>query len=145
MKPLRDGGTHASPERPAPDPGDGTALDPRARVWLERAGTWVSAALIVGFFGLPLFRGLNNTEFGWDEPIYSFAVDKILENGDWLTPRAIPSNNTAFLEKPPLKFWIVAATIRSGLAPRRRWPSRSAARSRASWYSASRTAARVAR
>ncbi|MBA2303950.1 MAG: hypothetical protein H0W08_15130, partial [Acidobacteria bacterium] len=41
----------------------------------------------------------------------------MLENGDWLTPRAIPSDSAPFFEKPPLKFWIVAAPIRWGLLP----------------------------
>jgi hypothetical protein len=54
---------------------------------------------------------------GNDEAIYSFAVDKILETGDWLTPRTSPRIDIAFLEKPPLKFWIVAAPIRFGLLP----------------------------
>jgi 4-amino-4-deoxy-L-arabinose transferase-like glycosyltransferase len=67
-------------------------------------------------FCLPLFIGLGNWDVGNDEAIYSYAVDRILETGDWLTPRSIPSD-TPFLEKPPLKFWIVAAPIRAGLLP----------------------------
>lgn len=92
-------------------------LSPRLRLLLDRAGAWSAAALIVVFFGLPLFRGLNNTEFRWDEPIYAFAVDRMIANGDWLTPRAIPSDTNPFLEKPPLKFWIVAGSIHAGLLP----------------------------
>jgi 4-amino-4-deoxy-L-arabinose transferase-like glycosyltransferase len=41
----------------------------------------------------------------------------ILQSGDWLTPKAAPREHVAFLEKPPLKFWIVAAPIRLGLLP----------------------------
>ncbi len=61
--------------------------------------------------------GLGRTDFKGDEPIYSFAVDAMLKSGDWLTPRSIPDENAAFLEKPPLKFWIIAGSIRSGLLP----------------------------
>jgi 4-amino-4-deoxy-L-arabinose transferase-like glycosyltransferase len=79
-----------------------------------RGLTWVSVALVVALFCAPLFRGLGNTDFQGDEPIYSFAVDLILKTGDWLTPRSIPDEAAPFLEKPPLKFWIVAASVRSG-------------------------------
>ena len=34
-------------------------------------------------------------------------------NGDWLEPKSSPSETEVFLEKPPLKFWIVAAPISS--------------------------------
>lgn len=70
------------------------------------------------FLCLPLFLGLGRTDLQGDEAIYSFAVDVILETGDWLVPKSSPGENTAFLEKPPLKFWIVAAPIRLGLLPR---------------------------
>ena len=52
-----------------------------------------------------------------DEAIYSYAVDGILANGDWLNPRLSPDQGWTFLEKPPLKFWIVAAPIKLGLLP----------------------------
>lgn len=96
---------------------DTPIIDARLRLLLDRASAWIASALIVLFFGLPLFRGLNNTEFGWDEPIYSFAVDRMIADGEWLTPKSIPSESTPFLEKPPLKFWIVAGSIRAGLLP----------------------------
>ena len=32
-------------------------------------------------------------------------------------PKSSPHEDEAFLEKPPLKFWIVAAPIRAGLLP----------------------------
>jgi 4-amino-4-deoxy-L-arabinose transferase-like glycosyltransferase len=65
----------------------------------------------------PLFIGLAKTDLQNDEAIYSFAVDSILETGDWLNPRSSPDLNVVFLEKPPLKFWIVALPIRLGLLP----------------------------
>lgn len=78
---------------------------------------WPWAVVVAALFCVPLFVGLGRTDLGNDEAIYSFAVDKILETGDWLTPRTSPRIDIAFLEKPPLKFWIVAAPIRAGLLP----------------------------
>lgn len=83
---------------------------------LRGAWPWRLAAIV--FFCVPIFVGLGRTDLGNDEAIYSFAVDKILETGDWLTPRTSPRVDIAFLEKPPLKFWIVAAPIRFGILPR---------------------------
>jgi 4-amino-4-deoxy-L-arabinose transferase-like glycosyltransferase len=73
-------------------------------------------ALVIACFCAPLFVGLGGRDLGNDESIYSYAVDRIIETGDWLTPRAIPFDGP-FLEKPPLKFWIVAAPIAAGLLP----------------------------
>jgi 4-amino-4-deoxy-L-arabinose transferase-like glycosyltransferase len=74
-------------------------------------------ALVLVLFCLPLFIGLRSLDLETDEAIYSFAVDRILEVGDWLQPKSSPSETAVFLEKPPLKFWIVAAPIRAGLLP----------------------------
>ena len=73
-------------------------------------------ALVLCAFCIPLFVGLGRWDFHNDESIYAYAVDRIIETGDWLTPRSIPRDGP-FLEKPPLKFWIVAAGITSGLLP----------------------------
>jgi hypothetical protein len=73
--------------------------------------------LVLAAFCLPLFVGLGQTDVENDEGIYSYAVDKILERGDWLNPRSSPHENAVFLEKPPLKFWLVAAPIHFGLLP----------------------------
>lgn len=51
-----------------------------------------------------------------DEALYSYAVERILETGDWLTPRLIPDDGP-FYEKPPLKLWIVAGAMKLGLVP----------------------------
>lgn len=77
---------------------------------------WVSALLVLALFSLPLLFGLNEPEMRSDEAIYSYAVERILESGEWLTPKSIPGDGP-FLEKPPLKFWLVAAGIKSGLLP----------------------------
>lgn len=73
--------------------------------------------IVLALFCLPLFVGLGRTDLQNDEAIYSFAVDRILETGEWLTPKVSPSESLPFLEKPPLKFWIVAAPIRLRLLP----------------------------
>jgi 4-amino-4-deoxy-L-arabinose transferase-like glycosyltransferase len=77
---------------------------------------WLGLALVVGLFCAPLFLGLGAFDQRNDEAIYSYAVDRILETGDWLTPRSIPTDGP-FLEKPPLKFWLVAGAMRLGLLP----------------------------
>jgi 4-amino-4-deoxy-L-arabinose transferase-like glycosyltransferase len=74
-------------------------------------------ALVIAAFCVPLFIGLDRTDVESDEAIYSYAVDGILAHGDWLNPRSSPHEDAVFLEKPPLKFWIVAAPIRLGLLP----------------------------
>ena len=74
-------------------------------------------ALVLILFCLPLFFGLRNVDLETDEAIYSYAVDRILEIGDWLEPKLSPFENEPFLEKPPLKFWLVAAPIKAGLLP----------------------------
>ena len=79
-----------------------------SRLWL---------ALVFLLFGLPLFVGLDRADLRGDEAAYSFGVDRILEIGQWLEPKISPEENLAFLEKPPLGFWIVAAPIRFGLLP----------------------------
>lgn len=73
--------------------------------------------LVLALFCFPLFIGLGGTDLENDEAIYSFAVDRILETGEWLTPKNSPHEDGAFLEKPPLKFWIAAAPILVGVLP----------------------------
>ena len=76
---------------------------------------WLAVILVA--FCLPLFVGLGHADLETDEAIYSFSVDRILEAGDWLAPKSSPWENEPFLEKPPLKFWAVAAPIKAGLLP----------------------------
>src|SRR5688572_26197496 len=83
---------------------------------LKSAGERLVLIAVLGFFCLPLFFGLRGFDLENDEAIYSYSVDRILESGDWLTPRAIPYDDV-FLEKPPLKFWLTAGAIRAGLVP----------------------------
>jgi 4-amino-4-deoxy-L-arabinose transferase-like glycosyltransferase len=72
-------------------------------------------ALILALFCLPLFVELGRGDVQDDEAIYSFGVDRLLESGDWLAPKSSPHEDAPFLEKPPLKFWIVAGPIQLGL------------------------------
>jgi 4-amino-4-deoxy-L-arabinose transferase-like glycosyltransferase len=87
--------------------------------WLRRLWQtpWLGMALVVLLFGLPMFVGLGGTDLDNDEAIYAFAVETMLDDGDWLTPKSIPSFTRPFLEKPPLKFWITAAPLRLGWFP----------------------------
>lgn len=71
---------------------------------------------MVVFFCIPLFLGLSRLDLHGDEAIYSYAVDRMLETGDWLTPRLSPTDRP-HLSKPPLKYWMVASLIGSGLLP----------------------------
>jgi 4-amino-4-deoxy-L-arabinose transferase-like glycosyltransferase len=87
--------------------GAGDAHRPRRR--------WLAAVLV--FFCLPLFVNLGTTDLDNDEAIYSFAVDRMVASGDWLVPRMIATADGPFLEKPPLKFWMVASPIRAGWLP----------------------------
>lgn len=73
--------------------------------------------LVILCFCVPLFVGLGRADLRGDEAGHSFSVDRILETGDWLVPKASPQENQEFLEKPPLKFWIVALPIRLGVLP----------------------------
>lgn len=68
-------------------------------------------------FCLPLFVGLGSSDLRGDEAIYSFGVDRALETGSWAIPRSSPHEEAPFLEKPPLKIWLVTAGIAVGLLP----------------------------
>ena len=78
---------------------------------------WLWLALVITLFCVPLFLGLGRTDLENDESIYSFAVEVMVKDGDWLTPKSLPSQTDPFLEKPPLKFWMVAAPIYFGWLP----------------------------
>ena len=85
--------------------------------------SWLALAFVLVICCAPLFLQLGGLEQRNDEAIYSYSVDRILETGDWLTPRAIPSD-WPFLEKPPLKFWMVAGLMKLGLIPQDDWGMR---------------------
>ena len=68
----------------------------------------LSAAIFLGGLGrLPLL--------GRDESLYGEAAREMLASGDWVTPRV---NGGAFFEKPPLYYWMAAASYRVfGVSP----------------------------
>jgi 4-amino-4-deoxy-L-arabinose transferase-like glycosyltransferase len=72
-------------------------------------------AAILALFCIPLFVDLGHADLFGDEAIYSWGADYILQTGEWLTPVSSPYPDRPFLEKPPLKFWVVAAGIKAGL------------------------------
>ena len=96
-------------------------VEPHRKTW-----TVAGAVVVLLLFGLPLFIGLGSEDLYNDEAIYSYAVDRIVETGEWLTPESSPqtafpgdpaARRDLFFEKPPLKFWIVALPITLGLLP----------------------------
>ena len=91
-------------------------LTPR---WLQRLwdSPWPWTVIIIALFCVPMFMGLTLRDYENDEAIYSFGVDTMLKDGDWLTPKSTPSDAHPFLEKPPLKFWMVALPMKAGLLP----------------------------
>lgn len=80
-------------------------------------------ALISLLVLLPIFVWIGRGDVENDEAIYSFASDRIVETGEWLTPVAIYEGNPPFLEKPPLKLWLVAFGLKLGL-PDSNWGHR---------------------
>ena len=105
------------------DGGPGSLLSlPRTTAWLaptrrERWTRIAGAIAVIVVCSLPLWVGLGTADLENDEAIYSYAVDRMVETGDWITPRAIPFDDP-FLEKPPLKFWAVSGLMRLGVLPR---------------------------
>ena len=83
----------------------------------RRAVWWIGLLLVAVMCGTPLFVSLGQWDMRSDEAIYSYAVQRIVTNGNWMTPKAIPGDGP-FFEKPPLKFWIVAAAMKWGGLPR---------------------------
>ncbi|MEO5819693.1 MAG: glycosyltransferase family 39 protein, partial [Vicinamibacteraceae bacterium] len=81
-----------------------------------RAGALVFAIAAL-LAGLALAYDLGSWDVENDEAIYTYAVERMIDTGDWMTAREIPSD-FPFLEKPPLKFWLVGVPIRLGLLPR---------------------------
>ncbi len=85
----------------------------------KRLTTLAWALLVTVVFGRPLFRGLGNPDMENDEALHSMVAESIVDTGDWMTPHTfVPYLSPDFVEKPPLKFWLVAAPIRAGLLPR---------------------------
>lgn len=82
----------------------------------RRVAPALGLLLVLLLFCVPLFVHLGKVDMENDESGYSYAVDRILETHNWMTPRSSPDDND-FVEKPPLMFWIVAGSMKVGLLP----------------------------
>lgn len=82
-----------------------------ARATFCAAGIALTLALAIPV----LFRGLDRRDLENDEAIHAQVVESILRSGDWFELRN--PYGGPFLEKPPLKFWLVAAAMASGALP----------------------------
>ena len=56
-----------------------------------------------------LFSTANRPVMDYDEGYYSQGPQQMVERGDWVTPHA---NGVRYLEKPPLMYWLTAASFR---------------------------------
>ncbi len=62
--------------------------------------------LLLLFSSLLIFYNLGNSSLrNGDEALYATISQKVLDTGNWITPR---TENGLFLEKPPLLFWLNA-------------------------------------
>jgi 4-amino-4-deoxy-L-arabinose transferase-like glycosyltransferase len=77
-----------------------------------RLGALLATGAALVALAVPLFEGLGRTDLEGDEAIYAGVVERMIAGGPWLSP---PDENGPFLEKPPLRFWIVAAVMEAGL------------------------------
>ena len=93
------------------------AIDTPAWVLTLWRTPWLGLVVVITLFCVPLFYNLGGIDNENDESIYSFSVEAMLKDGDWLTPKSPPSDTDPFLEKPPLKFWLVVAPIALGWLP----------------------------
>ncbi|MEM7351042.1 MAG: hypothetical protein AAF657_09570 [Acidobacteriota bacterium] len=76
----------------------------------DRYSIFACAALLLVLFAAPVFFELGRGDFKNDEAIYNHAARSMVENDAWLSPWASPGSGP-FLEKPPLKFWLIAGGI----------------------------------
>jgi len=82
----------------------------------ERKRSTAGMGLLIGLAVLLLFGGLGRLPvFGRDEALYAEAAREMFASGDWITPRV---NGVVFFEKPPLYYWMAAATYSAlGVTP----------------------------
>ncbi len=97
--------------------GNVAVSDVRARTRTSSHIAWLGLAIVIVTFCLPLFLNIGRTDFENDEAAHSLTVEAMVNDGAWLTPKNVDQGGVPFLEKPPLKFWLVAVPIRLGLLP----------------------------
>jgi 4-amino-4-deoxy-L-arabinose transferase-like glycosyltransferase len=82
---------------------------------LSRFAAPAASLILLAVLAVPvLLVGLGRTDLSGDEALYAATVDRMLATGSWLTP---PGEHGPFLEKPPLKLWLVAAAMRARILP----------------------------
>lgn len=95
--------------RPSAPLGVFLAMARRAALSLPE-GRAAPFALLITATVLLFLGGLGHLPlFGRDEALYAEAGREMLASGDWVTPRV---NGGPFLEKPPLLYWLAAASFR---------------------------------
>lgn len=84
------------------------AFGRQARNGLSMTATQKRALVCVVLFGLLWFWGLGHRPlFETDEGRYAEIPREMLVTGNWVTPRL---NGLRYFEKPPLQYWMTAAT-----------------------------------
>lgn len=86
----------------------------------DRQQFFIELLLVLVLVALPVLVWIGRGDVENDEAIYSYAVNKIVETGNWLTPAFIYPDDPPFLEKPPLKFWLTALSLELGV-PHNSW------------------------
>jgi hypothetical protein len=74
-----------------------------------RPGKWSILLPLILAAGVYLLTTTNRGVTDYDEGYYSQPPIRMAEHGDWVTPYA---NRIRFLEKPPLLYWVTAASFR---------------------------------
>ena len=76
-----------------------------------KSGRWDKLSMLLPLFlagMLYLGTATGRAVIDYDEGYYAQAAKHMVENGDWVTPYA---NGVRFLEKPPLLYWLTAASF----------------------------------
>src|SRR5512141_1511585 len=87
-----------------------TYFDPGRRITIK-SGRWDKLAMLLPLLlAAVLYLGTTTGRavIDYDEGYYAQAAKHMVERGDWVTPYA---NGVRFLEKPPLLYWLTAASF----------------------------------
>jgi 4-amino-4-deoxy-L-arabinose transferase-like glycosyltransferase len=74
---------------------------------------WIECAALIALSVAFLVTGLGFSFLDMGEGIYGTITSEMLRGGDWLVPHL---DGLPYLEKPPLYFWLSAATLSTGLS-----------------------------
>ena len=108
------------------------------RLHIVRWARWLPAVAIAIVAGAFYAIQISEPAFFDNEGRYAEVARQMVTTGDWITPRL---NDTLFLNKPPLAFWLAAVSFETLGTARRGVPAGAGARSQrrisaASWRSA---------